>query len=139
MDDPDTESAELLFAYGTLQLERVQLATFGRRLEDSEDHLVGYKTQWLDIVDPTVIEASGRSRHPILKFTGSSSDLVRGSLLRVTSRELLLADSYETADYKREFVTLGSGKAAWVYVDAREERPQALSSTNLPPPPKEGS
>ena len=34
---------ELLFTYGTLQLEEVQLQTFGRKLEGKPDALVGYR------------------------------------------------------------------------------------------------
>src|SRR5689334_5312839 len=39
----EEQPAELLFAYGTLQQEAVQLATFGRRLEGVEDALPGYR------------------------------------------------------------------------------------------------
>ena len=121
MTEPLTEATELLFSYGTLQLEPVQLATFGRRLEGTEDHLVGYKSGWLAIADSTVIEASGKSRHPIIAFTGRSTDLVHGTVFRVTSEELRRADAYEIADYKRQCLTLVSGQNAWVYVDARDE------------------
>ena len=119
MYDPPTEPAELLFSYGTLQLEPVQLVTFGRTLEGTEDQLVGYKSGWLQIADSAVIEASGRTRHPIIAFTGRPTDLVRGTLFRVTRAELQHADTYEVSDYRREYLTLASGRNAWVYVDAR--------------------
>ena len=38
-------SSEELFTYGTLQLEEVQLATFGRVLEGRPDALVGYRLE----------------------------------------------------------------------------------------------
>lgn len=34
---------ELLFAYGTLQLEAVQMSTFGRRLNGTSDALQGFE------------------------------------------------------------------------------------------------
>jgi hypothetical protein len=34
----------------------------------------------------------------------------------ISKEELLLADNYETDDYKRIKVKLQSGKEAWVYV-----------------------
>ena len=118
MDHSRTAPTELLFSYGTLQEEPVQMATFGRRLEGSEDSLVGFKSEWLEIVDPSVIETSGKSHHPILIFTGRATDLVRGTVLRVSRNEILRADTYEVADYRRECLTLASGRKAWVYVGA---------------------
>ena len=125
MDHSLAEPTELLFSYGTLQMELVQMATFGRRLEGSKDHLVGYKSEWLEIVDSSVIDASGRSRHPIVVFTGRATDLVCGTAFRVSRNEILQADTYEVADYKRERLTLASGRSAWVYVDARAEDPES--------------
>jgi hypothetical protein len=40
---------ELLFSYGTLQLEAVQMATFGRRLAGTPDVLPGFVTTLLEI------------------------------------------------------------------------------------------
>jgi len=139
MHDPLVEPGELLFSYGTLQLEPVQLATFGRRLEGSEDYLLGYRSEWLEIDDSAVIKSSGLSRHPIIALTGWSWDLVRGTVYRVTTEELRRADAYETAEYTRASVTLVSGKAAWVYVDARQQEPGARRATHGPLQPKEGS
>jgi len=116
MDHSLTEPTELLFSYGTLQAEPVQMATFGRRLESSDDSLVGYKSEWLEIVDPSVIEMSGQSHHPIIIFTGRATDLVCGTALLVSRNEILRADTYEVADYRRECLTLASGRNAWVYV-----------------------
>lgn len=126
MDNPlveRTQPTELLFSYGTLQLESVQWATFGRKLEGAEDHLVGYKAGWLEIAEPAVVEASGQARHPIIAFTGRSDDRVRGTAFRITGEELRQADQYEVSEYKRECLTLASGQKAWVYVDARDASP----------------
>ena len=139
MDHSLTEPTELLFSYGTLQMEPVQMATFGRGLEGTEDHLVGYKSEWLEIVDPSVIEASCKSRHPIIVFTGRETDLVRGTAFRVSRNELLQADTYEVADYKRECLTLASGRNAWVYGDARAEGSESRRRTEQLPHSKEKS
>ena len=42
---------EQLFTYGTLQLEEVQLETFGRRLEGRPDDLIGYRLVKITIED----------------------------------------------------------------------------------------
>lgn len=117
------EPTELLFSYGTLQLAAVQLATFGRLLEGAEDHLVGYEKGWLEIADASVVQISGESRHPIVTHTGRVDHRVRGTVLRVTIDELQHSDTYEVAAYRRECLALASGKKAWVYVDARDEKP----------------
>jgi Gamma-glutamyl cyclotransferase, AIG2-like len=118
---PSTESAiQLLFSYGTLQLESVQRATFGRRLVGTTDGLPGFKESLIKIEDASVIATSGRTHHPIVRFTGRESDIVYGTALEVTTEELQNADNYEVSDYKRISVTLLSGARAWVYVDARQ-------------------
>jgi Gamma-glutamyl cyclotransferase, AIG2-like len=114
---------EFLFSYGTLRLESVQLATFGRRLEGSPDALPGFKQSMVRIENSAVIETSGEEFHPIIAFTGRSSDLVRGVVFAVSQEELQKADTYEVAAYKRIPVALLSGKRAWVYVDTRHASP----------------
>jgi gamma-glutamylcyclotransferase (GGCT)/AIG2-like uncharacterized protein YtfP len=108
-----------LFSYGTLQQEDVQLATFGRRLAGHRDQLAGFIQTEVEIDDPDVVAASGKTHHPILVFTGLPDDRVSGTLFDITGTELAQADDYEVDDYKRIAVTLASGMQAWVYVDAR--------------------
>jgi hypothetical protein len=116
---PSTDSAiQLLFSYGTLQLESVQLATFGRRLAGTADGLPGFEESLVKIEDASVVATSGKTHHPIVRFTGRESDVVYGTALEVTADELKNADTYEVSDYKRISVTLLSGVRAWVYVDA---------------------
>lgn len=55
-----TKTTELLFSYGTLQQEEVQLATFGRKLEGKLDQLLGYVLSMLKIRDPHVLATSGK-------------------------------------------------------------------------------
>ena len=110
---------ELLFSYGTLQLERVQLATFGRQLVGVRDALPCFTLESLTIHDANVIEISGKSEHTIAKFTGRESDLIPGTVFELTAEDLENADKYEVADCARVRVTLSSGRRAWVYLDGR--------------------
>jgi len=107
-----------LFSYGTLQLPEVQLATFGRLLEATEAQLPGYREGWVRITDPDVIATSGADRHPIVRPSGSDSDLVAGAAFTITAADLAGADHYEVSDYRRLPVRLTDGGYAWVYLDA---------------------
>jgi len=108
----------LLFSYGTLQLESVQLESFGRLLDGVEDAMPGYKQSFIEITDPEVIRKSGERFHPIVLATGNVSDEVKGKVFQITASELAAADEYEVSDYKRASVQLKSGKSAWVYIKA---------------------
>lgn len=114
-----------LFSYGTLQQEPVQIATFGRRLQGQPDSLVGFEQSLVEIEDPAVVATSGMTHHPIVKFTGNSSDQVAGTVFEITDAELASADVYEVAAYQRVAATLSSDTLAWVYVDARYAPPQS--------------
>jgi hypothetical protein len=109
----------LLFSYGTLQQENVQLGTFGRRLSGQPDALVGYVSSMVAIDDPAVVETSGKTHHPIVRHTGLPQELVQGMAFVVTEQELEQADAYEVAAYVRVLAPLASGDKAWVYVDRR--------------------
>lgn len=111
-------AGELLFAYGTLQQDDVQLDTFGRLLDGDDDVLPGYTVDYAEIEDPRVVGLSGLSVHPIVRATGSARDKVVGRVLRVTADELDAADEYEVELYRRVAVVLASGRTAWVYVSA---------------------
>ena len=113
---PDT--LERLFSYGTLQLEAVQRATFGRLLTGRPDHLPGFDLSQVEITDPEVLAKSGQTHHPIVRRTGRPSDQIAGTVFEVTAEELQQADRYEVADYRRERFPLASGLDAWVYVAA---------------------
>lgn len=109
----------LLFSYGTLQEQAVQLELFGRRLVGHSDELVGFKRGIFEIEDPDFVETSGKALHAIVTFTGRENDRVRGSVFEVTDSEIASADQYEPAGYRRISTVLASGKRAWVYADAR--------------------
>ena len=113
------QHTELLFSYGTLQLERVQMATFGRPLAGTRDALPGFALIPLAIGDRTVVAISGTARHTMATFTGNASDVVSGTVFAVTADELRSADTYEVAAVTRVAVVLQSGARAWAYVHAR--------------------
>ena len=117
--DADEARHELLFSYGTLQLEAVQLATFGRPLAGTGDALCGFELISLKIDDPAVVSISGTAHHTMATFTGRASDVVTGTVFAVTPGDIENADTYEVAAVKRVAVVLQSGFRAWVYVDAR--------------------
>jgi gamma-glutamylcyclotransferase (GGCT)/AIG2-like uncharacterized protein YtfP len=112
------ERTVLLFSYGTLQLDEVQLSSFGRLLEGQADAMVGYRQSQIEITDPEVIKTSGKRFHPIVEASDNPGDEVQGKVFRITEAELKAADAYEVADYKRVEVPLRSGNTAWVYVRA---------------------
>lgn len=106
----------LLFSYGTLQQENVQLASFGRLLEGEEDAMPGYRQDMLEITDPEVIRTSGKRFHPVVTPSADPADSVAGKVFWISAEELAAADRYEVADYKRISVRLASGREAFVYV-----------------------
>lgn len=107
-----------LFSYGTLQLDAVQMATFGRRLEGQADAMPGYRAEWLEIRDAEVLKMSGERFHPVVCASDDEGDRVAGTVFAITAAELEQADAYEVADYRRTEVVLASGLTAWVYVKA---------------------
>ena len=115
----------LLFSYGTLQLEDVQRATFGRLLEGRKDELPGFERAPVAIEDPAIVAATGKSHHAnVVRAKGEGR--VSGTAFQVTDAELAAADDYEkSAKYVRILVKLASGKQAWVYVDGRTAPPGA--------------
>ncbi|MGZ4778411.1 MAG: gamma-glutamylcyclotransferase family protein [Thermoanaerobaculia bacterium] len=113
----------LLFSYGTLQLESVQVATFGRLLEGQRDELPEYEQTLVTIEDPQVVATSGRTHHANVTFNGRNDSRVSGTVFEITDAELAAADRYEqVASYIRIAATLASGKRVWLYVDARSAR-----------------
>jgi gamma-glutamylcyclotransferase (GGCT)/AIG2-like uncharacterized protein YtfP len=110
----------LLFSYGTLQQDDVQLSTFGRLLHGQRDELPRFEPSLVKIEDSQVVATSGKTHHANVTFNGRNDSRVSGTVFEVTDAELAAADRYEQlAAYKRVAAMLASGKLAWVYVDAR--------------------
>jgi len=116
----------LLFSYGTLQQESVQLSTFGRLLRGEADALPGF--------EPSVVsDGNAQTQHPALRsaayhrnvtHNGRNDCSVSGTAFEVTDDDLADADRYERhASYTRVEATLASGRRAWVYVHDPEGRP----------------
>jgi hypothetical protein len=108
----------LLFSYGTLQQESVQMATFGRLLHGQADELVGFEEGLFEITDPQFVAASGKRYHAIVRFNGRRDSRVGGMVFELTEGELASADAYEPAGYTRILAMLASGREAWVYAGA---------------------
>jgi hypothetical protein len=107
----------LLFTYGMLQREAVQLSTFGRLLDGQPDELIGFELGLLRIEDPEFVAKSGKADHAIVRFGGNPESRVQGIVFEVAMGELEAADRYEPAGYSRISTVLASGKTAWVYAD----------------------
>jgi gamma-glutamylcyclotransferase (GGCT)/AIG2-like uncharacterized protein YtfP len=110
--------AVLLFSYGTLQDEAVQMANFGRHLSGRRDSLRGYTLLPIKIDDPAVVALSGKAQHMIARRSADAADEVTGMVFEITAKELAAADRYEVSAYTRVQVTLKSGVNACVYVAA---------------------
>jgi hypothetical protein len=109
----------LLFSYGTLQQEEVQVSTFGRPLKGDKDLLLGYEPSLVKIADSGIAARLGRTHHDNVNATGDDWSNVQGTLFEVTDEELALADRFEAEfGYVRIHAALASGKEAWVYVHA---------------------
>ena len=118
MNSQQQSDMEYLFTYGTLQLEEVQLSTFGRKLKGKPDALVGYRLVMIKIQDEDFIVKSGTADHRNLQFTGNASDLVEGIVFAVTMEELEQSDAYEPEGYERVKAKCKSGVSAWIYLSS---------------------
>ncbi len=108
----------LLFSYGTLQQEDVQMSTFGRRLNGQRDELLRFEPALVRIEDPLLVATSGKTHHANVKFNGNEESRVPGMVFEITDAELAHVDEYEVAFfYKRVAATLASGRQVWVYLD----------------------
>jgi gamma-glutamylcyclotransferase (GGCT)/AIG2-like uncharacterized protein YtfP len=106
----------LLFSYGTLQDEKVQISTFGRRLDGKGDELPGFELTSVRIEDPQVVAETGMTHYANVTFCGRTDARVGGTVFEISEADLAAADEYEQpAGYKRTTVKLASGIQAWVY------------------------
>ncbi len=107
---------ELLFSYGTLQMEKVQMSTYGRLLSGKSARVNGYRLEMLNITNKDVIETSGLAQHPVAVKTGLKNDFIDGTCFELTGEELYKTDIYENSDYLRESTSMDSGESVWIYV-----------------------
>ncbi|MEO6611706.1 MAG: gamma-glutamylcyclotransferase family protein [Chitinophagaceae bacterium] len=104
-----------LFSYGTLQNEKVQLELFGRILQGRRGVLKGYRAVPIEITESAFLSKGEQNYQLIAVHSNDKNDHIKGTVFEISEDELLLADKYEPANYKRNMVTLVSGKKAWVY------------------------
>ena len=110
----------LLFSYGMLQREAVQLSTFGRLLHGHHDELVGFEPARVKIEDPRIVAETGETHYDNASFNGDPDSRISGMVFEITDDELAAADIFEQrAAYIRISASLASGKRSWVYVEAR--------------------
>ena len=105
-----------LFSYGTLQKQQVQIDLFGRVLEGWPDILKNYKVSPIEITDEAFLAKDEEKNQLTAIPSPDKNHSIRGTVFEVTEEELLHADKYEPAGYKRILVRLASGKKAWLYV-----------------------
>lgn len=125
-----------LFSYGTLGDRKVQQQLFGREVETVEDRLDGFRIETIEITDPSIIEMSGIDRHPILRRSHGGKG-ISGLALRLSATDLIAADRYEAAEYRRIKVTLASGRKSFVYVRRESEPALANDGVRLATPDDE--
>ena len=102
----------LLFTYGTLQDEAIQMALLGRKLIGNNDVLLKFKLETLKIPDSGETEFS---TYFIAVYTGIPTDTITGTVYTIHKNELNKLDSYEGPNYKRSLVKLKSDLEAYVY------------------------
>jgi len=109
----------LIFSYGSLQEEAVQLSVYGRVLRGEPDALLHCVRELIAVPSWHKAAASGVAHYANVVFTPGSDSRVAGTALELTDAELTASDGYEQdADYVRVMATLASGRRAWVYVSA---------------------
>lgn len=108
---------QLLFSYGTLQDQSIQMKLFGRKLQGSTDSLEGFKMEYIDLNTPDS-EWNARFVYPIAIPTNSSEDCIEGVVYEVSTDDLKIADTYEGSSYRRIEFVLKSGRTCWFYQQA---------------------
>jgi len=109
----------LLFSYGSLQEDAVQLSVYGRVLHGERDALVHCVREQIAVPPWHKAAIAGITHYANVTFDSDSEDRVEGTVLELTDAELTASDRYEQdADYVRVMTTLASGRRAWVYVSA---------------------
>jgi hypothetical protein len=107
----------LVFSYGDLRRAEIQLSVVGRRLRGWKDDLLGCEIVDRKIDDPQVAAATGKTHHRDLRFDGSDTKGVEGTVFEVTREDLERLDAFEARfDYRRVTGQLASGDQVWVYV-----------------------
>jgi gamma-glutamylcyclotransferase (GGCT)/AIG2-like uncharacterized protein YtfP len=114
----------LIFSYGSLQEEAVQLSVYGRVLRAEPDEILNCVRERIAVPSRHKAAASGVTHYANVTFTAGSGGRVAGKVLELTETELTLTDDYERdAEYVRVTTILASGRHAWVYVSSGTAEP----------------
>jgi gamma-glutamylcyclotransferase (GGCT)/AIG2-like uncharacterized protein YtfP len=109
----------LIFSYGSLQEQAVQLSVYGRVLRAEPDELLNCVREQIAVPPRHKAAAAGVTHYANVVFTPGSGSRVAGKVLELTETELALTDGYEQdAEYVRVIARLASGRRAWVYVSS---------------------
>lgn len=110
---------QLLFSYGSLQEEAVQLSICGRKLRGEADELFDCVRTMIEVPKWHKAAQTGLTHYATVTFAPASGSSVPGTLLELTEAELSATDSYERdSEYVRVKAALISSRNAWVYVSA---------------------
>jgi len=110
----------LVFSYGSLQQEAVQLAVYGRTLRGEPDALVDWACSLIEVPKGHKAASTGVTHYANVTFARDCGSRVAGTALELTDAELAASDEYEReAEYVRVMATLASGRRAWLYVSSR--------------------
>ena len=110
----------LIFSYGSLQEEAVQLSIYGRALRGEPDELLDCVCTQIKVPKWHKAAANGVTHYANVSFTPGSGSRVAGTVLELSDSELAASDGYERdAEYVRVMTTLASGRRAWVYLSGR--------------------
>jgi len=60
------------------------MSTFGGKLSGRPDQLEKFESSLVLIEGPDVVAKSGKTHHPIVRFTGRDSDRVEGTAFEIT-------------------------------------------------------
>src|SRR6476619_6865805 len=99
---------EYLFSYGTLQKQNVQVELFGRLLNGTRDVLEHYRIVEIEIRDEKFLATGADKCQKTLGWSSDPNDVIEGMVFEMSRDELLMADRYEPANYKRIEVKLRS-------------------------------
>ncbi|MDQ3683464.1 MAG: gamma-glutamylcyclotransferase [Bacteroidota bacterium] len=91
---------EIIFSYGTLQKDKVQLKLFGRLLNGTKDTLKGFKLSSIEIKDESFLSRGELKFQLIAMPSTDKNDFIEGTVLEISEDELFLADKYEPEAYK---------------------------------------
>ncbi len=109
----------LIFSYGSLQEEPVQLSIYGRVLRGESDELIDCVRTLIEVPKSHKSAATGLTHYATVTFVPGYGNRVPGTVLELTDAELFATDGYERdSEYERVLAVLASGRSVWVYVSA---------------------